>query len=359
MLDYEEYGANFRMPRSMRPGGGPQNNGLGVNAQRPDGRPPKRTPINPDGQPDPNAPAAPAPQPPAAMPRPQLTFTQMQTQGLPRPPAPSPNSAVAMPGAYNNGGMGGAGLQPFPGSQPGWEGVGPYTGGTLPTDSGGGDLQGQIYQDYQNERNRAPVTGPASRYTSPDSGPLGSATEQAVMSALGNPSRYDAGVVKDSFGYLGGAIDDQYNQLDNQLRASLAERGMGAAGDSTIGTSNQINQNLARRTAKQNLASELLREQANTYGSDRAQAIAAAMGYGGQKFGQNLQANESNFGQDLSRGNFGLNAENQRYNQRRGALQDYTNFGQQQYQNQYNTNLFNQQQQRDQQDFLMRLLGYQ
>lgn len=356
MLDYEEYGSSFRTPRALRPNGGPANNGMGYDTTSPEGRPPSED--DPTQRPKvPGLSSAPASV--TEQRAPMQTFAQLQAQGLPRPPAPTGGVSVYTGGPVNQSMAPPGGLITDPRIPSGL------------TPSPQPDAQGQIYGDWQTERNRGTVAQPDARYTGqfsgdPSGGALGGRTEQEIMRALGQPSRYDAGVVKDSFGYLSGAIDDDYNQRDNALKESIASRGLGAVGDGSIGTGSQINQNLSRRTAKQNLASELLREQANTYGSDRSSAIAAAMGYGGQRFGQGLSAfnanrgaNEGNFEMDLRRGQFGLDAEGQRFQQRRGALQDYTNWGRDQFDNQYRTSALNQQQQQEQQRLLMQLLGYQ
>jgi hypothetical protein len=351
MLDYEEYGSNFRIPRALREDGGPANNGAALDTTQPEGRPAGST-----AQPAPTASVSTPPSAPA--PAPQQTFTQMQAMGLPRPPAPTQQLPAYQPSD------GGRAYNDLPYGQPYNDAI-PYNPNGAP-----GTVQGDIYQDWQTARNAPTATAPGARYTGqftgdPSSQSMNPQIQQAIMAALGNPSRYDANVVKDSYGYLSGAIDDDYNARDERLKESMASRGLGAVGDGSIYGSNQINQNLARRSAKQNLASELLREQANTYGQDRASALAGAMGWGGQQFGQALQgfnanqgANAQNFGQDMDRAGFGLTAQGQNYNQRRGALQDYLGFGQNQFDNQYRTAQMRQQQQYQQLQLLMQLMGY-
>lgn len=334
MADYEEYGSSFRTPRAMRPDGGPANNGFQQYDGQPsqtEGRPPaeeedplaKKKPGTAAATTSQSQPQAPAPAPTAGM-----TFSQMQQQGFARPPAPAINqqvgSSMGYGGVMTNPGLNQPVLKPA-------------------SDTGNRDLEGSLWNAYNGTQGAKPPTFEGEDTNSP----MNQTIQQKLMEALGNPSRYDANVVKDSFGYLSGAIDDDYNARDQGLKESIASRGLGAVGDGTIGASDQRFQNLQRRSAKQNLASELLREQANTYGSDRSSALNDAMGYGNNRFNNKLGAFNANLG-----------AQGQYFNQGQQAANQLMNYGQNQFQNQYQTSLMNQNQQNQQMEYLMKMLGY-
>lgn len=347
MLDYEEYGSSFRTPRALRDGGAPANNTFNSydgEPSQPEGRPAAAQPTDDE---EARRKAALAQQatgataPTAAPTAPTQTFSQMQAAGIARPPAPS-TSPMTTP--YDPSGTS---MTQFGGVQ------------SVPTansPSGGSSLEDQLRQAYTGYTPQAPKPITTGQFSAPNSS-MNPQIEQALMSAIGSPSRYDSNVVKDSFGYLSGAIDDDYNARDQGLRESLASRGLGAVGDGTIGTGDQRFQNLQRRSAKQNLASELLREQANTYGQDRASALSQAMGYGQNQFGQSLDAfnanqgaNQQNWNQDFMGREFDAGQKQQAYN-------NYTGYGQQAFNNQMATSQMNNQQQQQQYDMLMKLLG--
>lgn len=139
---------------------------------------------------------------------------------------------------------------------------------------------------YQLPQRQAPTFQPgANPFLQPGAppmpgGPPGGgrdALQQAILTALGTPSRYDADAVQQSFSRLSADIDDDYDARNRDAAVDLARRGVS---DSTIAGDRYRDSNLARRTAKQGLASELLDRQAQTYGSDRSAAIADALGYG-------------------------------------------------------------------------------
>lgn len=307
MLDYEEYGASFRQPRALRDDGGPANNefqrydGNQVNTE---GRPASATP---DDELNKKKPAT-SPSVGAAVAQPQQpqTFAQMQAAGIARPPAPMANPMV------------------------------PFTTDSQPPvlrsePSAGGGLEGTLRSAWEGFTPQQFGTGkdPA----------MQEQIRAALMQAIGNPSRYDTGVAKQSFDQLSGDIDDDYNARDQALRESIASRGLGAIGDGTIGTSDQRFQNLQRRSAKQRMATDILREQANTYGTDRSAAIRDAMGYGNDQFGNELAAADFNA------------------RRKQEAYNNYTGYGQQAFENQTTTSQIRNQQQRDNYELLLKLLG--
>lgn len=356
-LDYQSYGNTFRQPRPLRPDGGPQNNQSGLNgfdspsgSTNVDGRPPKQ---QQQGQGTPMTPGAPQPQNSSGGDAPpQMSFRQMQSSGMARPPMPMPMQA---------------------------QGQSPMDTGSGPPQQGGG-LENQLYGAYQGYNGPAGFGGQAQRaqtpgayqgqgfngqysaYQTPGTNQTGqfggqggqgsqvdSQTGQSVMQGLQNPSRWDNSLISDNYNKLAGQIDDQYNQADQNLQGSLAQRGLGATGDSTIGANDARYQNLQRRTAKSDALQNIMTGAANTQAADRAQAISAGLGYGGQQYGQglstygaNMGANQQNFGQNMQASQFGADQQAQQYNTDFARSQYNTGLGQQGYQNQMQNAQFDQ-----------------
>ena len=341
---YEQFGSNYRIPKAVKDDGGPANNPADLtDPANPEGRP--RTAQPADGQPadgtanssQPRPPESPAPAPaaqsPGAMagapaPEPQQTFQQMQQAGLARPPAPV-LMAAPPPGPTDTGGMNVPGVSMIPPpTNPLQTPAAPNAPAPLPADGG---LEGQLKSAYEGYKPQEFATGgnPA----------LKAQIEAMLSSSMGSPSRYDTDVAKDSFNMLSQNIDDDYNARDQNLRESIASRGLGSVGDSSIGTGDQRYQNLQRRTAKQDMASGILREQANTYGADRSSAIRDAMGYGNDQFSNDLQGAQYNA------------------NQQQQAYNNYSDYGKTAFDNQMRTNDAKRTQDLDQQNLLMKMLG--
>jgi hypothetical protein len=338
MQDYEEYGASFRQPRAMRDDGGPANNDFqryDGNQVATEGRPPTR-PVSPDDE-EAKKKAAAGTSVGAAVAQPQQpqTFAQMQQAGLARPPAPMTNPMLSYPSygsadgsrnPYSTTGERNT-MTPFGGA-----------GSTLTADqvegfgsSPGGSMEGTLKQAWEGYKPQEFGTGKDTE--------MSGKIREMLMKAMGNPSRYDSDVAKQSFDMLSGDIDDDYNARDQNLRESISSRGLGAIGDGTIGTSDQRFQNLQRRSAKQRMATDILREQANTYGQDRSSAIRDAMGYGNDQFGN-----------ELAGADFNARRKQEAYN-------NYTGYGQQSFENQQATAEMRDRQRRDSEAMLMKLLG--
>jgi len=236
-------------------------------------------------------------------------------------------------------------------------------------------------------------------FTGPNAGRVGGAQEESVYNALRNPSAYNSDVALDTFRRLRGGIDESFNTEKSKIGEEMARRGLdsstihgGRLGDALI----QHDRTLS------DLASNIAEKQASTYGSDRASALAAALGYQGENFnealggfnanlagqgqaaGINLAGHQEaratqgqNFGQDIQRQGFTNDARSRNLQQVLAALgfnqgqqaqqfgqelqtnqtnqgnqqQNIANllgYGQQQFSNQMATNQFNQQQQNDQ-----------
>lgn len=351
MLDYEKYGNSFRMPKSLRPMGGPSNNGFNGydgDPAKPDGRP--RSPaggmVSGGGRPRPEAgPTKAPPQEPNIHQQPveQPTFLALQRQGLPRPPQqqpsihqqgweqPLPPAPRPLP-SYDPrtnaiGADGSRGLeQQLRDAWQNYQSPGAFAGSAaranLPDAYQGQNFNDEAsfedlptaYQGQQFGGRYSPTEAAAMRETGQFADPTGrimGRTEQSVMDALDNPSAYNSDVVKNTFGLLAGEVDDDYNARDQALMAQAARRGLGGVGDSTVIANDARFQNLQRRSAKEGIATNLLDKQATVFGQDRAAAIAQAMGFGGQQFGQardayttNRATDESNFGRDMTRRGF-------------------------------------------------------
>lgn len=150
-------------------------------------------------------------------------------------------------------------------------------------------------------------------------------TEAAILKYLQNPNPYGAQDVKDQYSYLGGQIDDQYDQNNQDIGEAMARRGLGY---STMYGGKLQDSNLARRTAKEGLATDLAHNFAQNYGSSQQ----AALGLGNQ-IGTQSQNNAQSW------------------------LSQLMGYGQQGFNNDLATNALNQGAQNSYQDFILRLLG--
>lgn len=458
MLDYEKYGNSFRQPKSMRPMGGPANNGFNGydgDPTQPEGRPKKSAGggmLPGGGKPKPEAGPANIHEQPVEKP----TFLNLQRQGLPRPPMPSAPFVGYGPGqpAPDSGVPGGENFEAErraakqSGNSQGvktWEPPsGPNTNPipvesmspvvqprpqvTLPppryeTGDVSRGMEGQLRDAWQNYQSPGAFVGSAARANLPEayqgerfegdaqfedlpqayrgnefggeyqmtdapeafqgrgvdalyeaqSGPQAyqgqqfggrynpteaaamretgqfadptsrvmGRTEQSVLDALDNPSAYNSDVVRNTFGLLAGEVDDDYNARDQALTASAARRGLGGVGDSTVISNDARFQNLQRRSAKEGIATNLLDKQATVFGQDRAAAIAQALGFGGQQYGQardtystNRDTNQQNFGQDMTRRSFGADENARKFGLDLDAARFNEGIGQQGFENQ-------------------------
>lgn len=128
--------------------------------------------------------------------------------------------------------------------------------------------------------------------------------EQMISQMLGSPSAYGSDAVQSSFNRLSGQIDDDFTQQTRSLEENMAQRGLS---DSSIRGGKMQDLNVAKRSARTELADRLVERQAETQSADTSRAIAQAMGYGSQSFNQGLGtfnanqgANSQNFQQDLA-----------------------------------------------------------
>ena len=355
--DYEEYGNSFRTPRAYRPDGGPANNSSGMPDEngeqpKPEGRPKAPEQANDAG-------GSQVAQPQQVQPVP--TFRQLQAQGYARPPMPNPTGA---PMGFNGGNadtpFGGG--KPGPGQSAGGGGIENQLRNQWQGYQGGGDFRYQTPQiDAPGAFQGQGFGGQYNPYQTPDTsmtgqfggqggqgGQVDQATGQSVLQGLQNPSRWDNDLIKQNYSSLAGQIDDEYNKKDLDLQGSLARRGLGATGDTTIGSNDARYQNLQRRSAKSDALQNIMTQAANTQAQDRAQAVSAGMGYGGQQFGQGLQTyganantNQQNFGQRLQAAQFGAGEAGNAYDRSFARDQYNTGLGQQGYQNRMEGARFN------------------
>lgn len=250
------------------------------------------------------------------------------------PPAGGPGDP-SIPGGITGPGGGGITAPPPSGANT----ADPYSS-PLALPSAGGS---SAFDLGQNLTDRYTGYQPPGTFT-PSGNPLDSQTQGSIADFLSNPSRYGSDALKSNYDLLGGQIDDEYNAKDQSLKADMASRGLG---DSTIYGNDQRYQNLLRRSAKGDLANGLLQGEANTDATDRSSAINAAMGYGTQKYGEDL----STYGANLA-------GQNQGATQQQNILNSLMGYGQNQFANQATTAGINNQQQQQYQQLLMQLLGY-
>jgi hypothetical protein len=321
------------------------------------------------------------------------TFSEMQQAGRPRPPAPQygrvptsvvgsdapggsqvpRNPALRPPGATSDGG-GGSVSPPFRSpltppstaigdpmlTQPGY-GAAPATGAPgsagAPAGTGESDFEKALRERYQSNPSAPHFTGagaqtaaefvPGANPFQPSGGGSGSglnpAIEQNVMELLKNPSGYTTDAATSTFNRLGGAIDDQFNVDNQKINEDMARRGIPV---STIAGGRLFDSNVARKSAKEDLAGRILTDQASTLGSDRARAIATASGYGNDQFSNALNTFLANRGSD-----------SQTFNEGEQKLHDYTDFGQQGFSNSLATQQANNQQQQQMMQMLLQLFG--
>jgi hypothetical protein len=218
-----------------------------------------------------------------------------------------------------------------------------------------------------------------------------------VMELLQNPSGYTTDVAKSTYDRLGGAIDDQYNVDNQHINEDMARRGLSV---STIGAGRLSDSNVARKSAKEDLAGRILSDQASTLGADRARAIATASGMSDDEFNrllteyqQNTAAGQTGFANKLASGQFNEGLATDTYNadeagrafnskedqrgfddalsafganrassaqdfgEKEQKLKDYLGFGQQSFQNSLDTQQANNQQQQQLIQLLTQIFG--
>lgn len=190
-----------------------------------------------------------APNDPIASPAPQPTFAEMQRQGRARP-APAVYTSAMQPQATPT-----AAPSPFTGQAGFAPGANPFVSG-----AGAG-------------------------------GNIGQAVQQSIFGLLQHPSAYGSDAVQRTYNALAGRIDDQFAQRNTGINEDSARRGLS---DSSVRAGRLKDSNIEQRDAQTALADSLLSQQAQTYSSDLANAIATALGYGQQNFGQQLQTAQFN-----------------------------------------------------------------
>lgn len=265
------------------------------------------------------------------------TFSTLQKQGVARPPSPTyttmPAPTTQMAPATNTtktavpvnkvqqegSGMLGGGYQQTAGPQPIGQGMFPAPQQPAPQpppqQSGPGS---QLGQDLYN-RWRAP------QQFQPGSNPFQGQLESRIGGQLANPSAYNSDMVLGTYNMLNQQLGQGYDYQRQQLQSEMARRGIDA---STIHGQRYNDLGVEQARAQQNLAYQLMTDQAKQYGQDINTAISQAMGYGQQQFGQDTQ-----------------------------RLNDYLGYGQQQWQNQFQTNQFNADQNNQMNQLLLALMG--
>lgn len=351
------------------------------------------SPYNPPGGQEHPTPA-PAPRPPAPAPQPQAPQGPGGYQGGVPPWSPQGGGQGGGGGSYQPPAYptGGAGLPPV---QSMWEKL--AQGGGSNFQPGGYQGPGQL-NAYQRSTFQGPQAQQQGHFDPSQSGAqVDQRTQQSVLQALGNPSRYGAQQVGDAYDVLNRRLTQGGNADLQRINEDMASRGIYAS-TTAGGRMGDLATNLNQQRA--DYATQLSTDQARNYQSDRASAISQAMGFGGQQFGQGLQGfeanqgagqqrynqemgagqfglqqNQQNFSQQaqqyganqqeglnnfnsgLDRAQFGLNQNNQNFNQRLQGTQGLQNFGQQSFNNQLQGAQFNSDQDYRNNDLLLRSLG--
>jgi hypothetical protein len=237
-------------------------------------------------------------------PRPQQapqTFSQMQQQGIarpPKPPAQPPNMYQQpyypqAPAPYQQ--------QQQPTTQPAQQGVQPQ----------------QSQQHAQPMAPQAPMA-PPQQYAPPQPpqvgqpgqagqqpmqytpqqtspyGPAGQQMEQFSQGWLANPNPYNADVANQVFNAMNQRITEQYDQANKGLNADFASRGLYTSTPAAQG--NELLRGYQAQAQSQ-LASDISQQAAMTDAQGRQQALQGALGVGQQGFGNQLSQNYFNLAQ--------------------------------------------------------------
>jgi hypothetical protein len=310
------------------------------------------------------------------------TFATLQQNGQPRPPAPT-----GLPGTVG-GPVAHAPApaqatqppQPAPvASTPGVSLVpgapaGPAAAQPVPAAPTANTAFEQTLKDRATAAQAAPAPvfnpaanpfTPAAPTFAPSAGTnqVNSATQQAVLGLLGSSDPYTSDDAVSAYKNLSGTIDDQYAQQKQQIQEEMARRGIDA---STIYGGRLQDSSVAEKSAKEQLAQNILDIQAQTNAAAKASAISAGAAVGGQSYSQDANTAQlvaalqsGNFAQALSAFQANQSAQGQQFSQGEQSLRDYTNFGQQGFNNQLATTQVNNQQSAQYQQLLQTLLGLQ
>ena len=109
--------------------------------------------------------------------------------------------------------------------------------------------------------------------------------------ALNDPGGYSFGEVEKLYSRLGQDIDDQFTTADQRLREEMASRGIA---DSTIFGGRSQDLNVAKRSAKQDLLSDLGTQQAQALFGQQTGWLDRLMGYGQNAFNNDMTQAEFN-----------------------------------------------------------------
>lgn len=107
--------------------------------------------------------------------------------------------------------------------------------------------------------------------------PHGGQLSQSIMAALQTPSAYGTPEVQATYDRLGQNIDDQYALDERSTDEQFAKRGLF---DSTANAGAHHDLNVAKKSARSDLAAQLADKQALDFGQSRQGAISSALGYG-------------------------------------------------------------------------------
>ncbi len=141
--------------------------------------------------------------------------------------------------------------------------------------------------------------------------PLQQATTAATINQLSNPNPYNSDAVKAEYANLAGGIDSDYDARQRGLTDQFAEQGLSGSAGKDFASGRAADTEVGRRTAKEQLATNLADAQAKAQAGSTAQAIS--QGQTGSQQGVNnslsyiqslMNYGQNAFGNDLATSQF-------------------------------------------------------
>lgn len=251
-----------------------------------------------------------------------MSFAELQRRGYARPGPDGFGAMGAQPGMRQPGQPGQAQPQAQPPAQPQQQPQFTPAAAPPPPAARSNPVRDKLYGNFMNFSGLGPFAGAQPTR-------IGQAREQGIFDAMQNPSRYDSNVAQSTLQRFKSGLDEDFDVKRQLIGEEMSRRGLDAStihggrlGDLTI----QHDRNLS------NLMADILREQANTYASDRASAYGMAGDYEDDQYGRAADTYRTNAA-----------TQGQNYGQQMGWLQQLMGYDQQGYENQITTEEFNRQ----------------
>lgn len=112
-----------------------------------------------------------------------------------------------------------------------------------------------------------------------------------LLEGINAPGAFDTDALRDQFEYLSGDIDDDFTMANRDLDESMARRGLYGSTGADFHSGRAADLNVGRRTARTALARDLAHQAAQSGAQDRRDRLAwlsALMGFGQQAFENDL-----------------------------------------------------------------------